>query len=296
MQENDIYSDSDLLIVCPVDYRNKLYNKYTDQGFSVTLLSKSQLEYMQKKNSLFIQHLKRDAKIITDDNSKLRRFLDGCAFTPPDEAEILRCENTIQYIASLPNTLSTSAWKADFLYCISRDYLVKKLAMENILAFGFKDVCSYSVEKFSIRKNELLELSKLRKAKAAYRNTFGCNFDISEINYKWLVSLGNAFCINVEIDNHLDFDFIVRRSFNSTYEKLRTLELLYLVARSTGYFHPDHKFITNFICNPNLYGSSRKCNDDTISKYMIDIHSVIANAAMHRTASPLRFASLQSFR
>lgn len=295
MQENDIYSDSDLLVVCPANYRKKLYKKYTDQGFSVTLLSQSQLEYMQKKNSLFIQHLKRDAKIIADDNSKLRRFLDGCAFTPPDEAEILRCENTIQYISSLPNTLSTSAWKADFLYCISRDYLVKKLARENILSFGFKDICSNSADRFSIRQNEFHELSKLRKAKAAYRNTLACDFDIGEINYKWLVSLGNAFGINIEKDKYMDFDFVVGRSFNSTYEKLRTLELLYLVARSTGYFHPEHKLVTNFICNPNLYGSSRKCSDDIISKYMLDIHSAIANKAMHWTAFPLRFASLQSF-
>ncbi len=295
MQENDIYSDSDLLVVCPANYRKKLYKKYTDQGFSVTLLSQSQLEYMQKKNSLFIQHLKRDAKIIADNDSQLRRFLDGCAFRPPDDMEILRCENTIKYIASLPNTSRTSAWKADFLYCISRDYLVKKLARENILAFGFKDICSDSVARFSIGKNEFLELSKLRKAKAAYRNTFDCNLDIGEVSYKWLVSLGNAFCINVEVDKHMDFDFILDRSFNSTYEKLRTLELLYLVARSTGYFHPDHKLITNFICNPNLYGSSRKCSDDTISEYMLDIHSALANKAMHWTASPLRFSSLESF-
>jgi len=257
-QENDIYSDSDLLVVCPASHRKKLYKKYTDQGFSVTLLSPSQLEYMQKKNSLFLQHLKRDAQIIVDDNSKLRRFLDGCAFIPPEYAEIMRCENTIQYIASLPNTLSTSAWKADFLYCISRDYLVKKLARENILAFGFKDIYKYSVENFNISKDELIEFSKLRKAKAAYRNTFSSDFDIGGTNYKWLVSLGNTFCINIEVNCHLDFDLLVRRSFN-------------------------------------LYGSSRKCSDDMISRYMLDIHSGIANKSMHWTASPLHFASLQSY-
>jgi hypothetical protein len=294
-QEKDIYSDSDLLVVCPASHRKKLYKQYASQGFSVTLLSLSQLEYMQKKNSLFLQHLKRDAKIIVDDNSKLRSFLDSCGFTPPEDSEIKRCENTIQYIASLPNTLSTSAWKADFLYCISRDYLVKKLAKENILAFGFKDICRHSVETFSISENELIELSKLRKAKAAYRSSFDCDFDISSTNYKWLFSLGNTFCINIEMNCHLDFDLLMRRSFNSTYEKLRTLELLYLLARSSGYSHPDHKLVTNFICNPNLYGSSRKCSDAMISRYMLDIHSGIANKAMHWTASPLRFASLQSF-
>ena len=99
------------------------------------------------------------------------------------------------------------------------------------------------------------------------------------------MSLGNTFGIDIEIDKYMDFDFVVGRSFNSTYEKLRTLELLYLVARSTGYFHPDHKLITNFICNPNLYGSSRKCSDDTISKYLLDIHTGIANKTMHWTVN-----------
>jgi hypothetical protein len=294
MQENDLYSDSDLLVVCPETHRKKLHKKYTMHGYSVTLLSQSQLEYMQNKGSLFIQHLKRDAKIVVDDDCKLRRFLDRCDFIPPDNAEILRCENTIQYIASLPNTSITSAWKADFLYCVSRDYLVKQLARENILAFGFNDIFRESTVKFNLNEADFLNLSKLRTAKARYRDTSIVYSDSGDASSEWISPICKAFSIDIEISKSWDFTSIVRRNFSSIYEKLRTLEFLYLIARSTGYIHSDHELIIKYICNPNLYGSSRKNNDDTLSRYILDIHRGIANKAMHWTASPLHFASLQS--
>lgn len=239
VNQNDIFSDLDLLIVCPLSERGVLYEQYTNKGFSVSFFNPEQLEYMQSKGSLFLQHLKRDAEIIIDDGAELRIFLESCEFTKPSEAEISKSVRTIQYIASLPNMPLTNTLKSDFLYCVTRDYLVKKLANENILAFGFKDISSYSVEKFGISEKEFDSFFKLRKIKSSYREIHNDNIHANDINRKWLNTLSNSFnfIIELEKNNIWDFTLINQRTYNSTYEKLRTLEAIYLLARSTGYIH-----------------------------------------------------------
>lgn len=292
LRENDHLSDSDLLIVCPEGSRKELYKKYSELGYSVTLLSLSQLKHMQRQGSLFVQHLKRDAKILIDDQEELREFLDGCIFTPPPKDELVRCENTIRFIASLPSTFNTNSWKADFLYCVSRDYLVKKLAERNILAFGVKDICRQSFKNFGISEKEFSSFLELRQSKANYRSTTAEYIDSSKATHNWLSTLSKAFSLSFEPSKYWDYELIANRNFSSTYEKLRTLEVLYLMCRSRGYVHPDHEMIMSYICNPNLYGSSKKCNDKVLGKYINDIYCLVANKAMHRATFPLRFASL----
>jgi len=133
---DDLHSDRDLLIVCNSKLRYELHNKYCEQGYSVSTMTGKQLACMNENGSLFIQHLKSEAQIFFDRDGELHKFLSNCELVPPTSLELQRCKATLQFIASCPDTLSLSAWKADFLYCISRDYLIKEIAKTNKLAFG----------------------------------------------------------------------------------------------------------------------------------------------------------------
>lgn len=72
----DKYSDRDLLVVCKKEFQSILYGRYSNNGYSVSLLTPEQLYYMKKRGALFIQHLKIEAKILVDADGQLARFFE----------------------------------------------------------------------------------------------------------------------------------------------------------------------------------------------------------------------------
>jgi len=295
---SDQFSDRDLLIICSNNSRSKLYASYSEKGYSVTLLYPSQLLHMQKQGSLFIQHLKKEANILIDSDCKLSRFLCSCELTPPSPREIERCTESVRFISGWNSSLELSAWKADFLFCISRDLLIKSLATKNIIAFGLESLEVAVARYFGITESDFHYLHILREAKAAYRSnrTIPAN-TIQAINI-WLGVLGEAFSIELDSVNDSpelgeDFSALKSRKYNSPYERLRSLEGVYLIARANGLTHTDHDLIIKHITSPNLYGSSQVRKSHIIQNYLHDVVALLANNHIQPTHFPLRSASLQ---
>src|SRR5664279_4351930 len=72
----DKYSDKDLLLVADsYSTIKKLKNKYETKGFSVSFYTYSKLEFLSKKESLFIEHLKREAFLFVDNSNRLADLL-----------------------------------------------------------------------------------------------------------------------------------------------------------------------------------------------------------------------------
>ena len=269
--EGDLYSDRDLLVICPTELRKNYLNRYEKEGYSVSLLTEKQLFFMQKKGSLFLQHLKFESRVIFDSNLEYSSFIETCDLFKPTSTEIGACQRSIEYLSKWPNIPLLSAWKADFLFCLSRDYLIKCLAKEGVVAFGLKDIELKSKDIFTLKPENFISLATLRKAKAAYRSDLDIPEDIELSIKNWLTALNNGFDFNNHVAGHktLDVSYIDSHDFQTPYEQLRTLEALYLVARASGYIHPKHETLINFIQKPNFYRSTQKLNQDKIGKFFV---------------------------
>lgn len=272
-QETDSYSDQDLLIVCADHNKNELYEKYLGKGYSVTALSERQLEFMQKSGALFIQHLKLESNTIVDEGGLFRRFLDSCDLISPSQDELYLCERTISKISMMPDSKVTDFFRADFLYCVSRDYLIKRLACKGCLAFGFNDVRDASVKSLGFNINDFDFLFDLRKVKSGYRDGSDRYRDVSSLVSSWLLVLNNV--LNISLERGCKVDSVLTVELEGSYEKLRFLEYYYLIARSRGYVHPRHNMLMGYISKPNLYGAARRCNKDTVDSFIFDVRSFL---------------------
>lgn len=295
-KEDDPYSDRDLLIICPLELKNVYLNRYEKEGYSVSLLTEEQLFFMKKKGALFLQHLKLESRVILDSDLEYSSFIKTCSLVKPNQIEMELCQKSIEYLSVWPNTPSLSAWKADFLFCLSRDYLIKRLALEGEIAFGLKDIERIAKDIFTLRGEDFKCLSTLRKVKAAYRSDYQFPEKFEDAIQQWLMALNRAFNFKNNVSSHKSQDVceIIPPNFNTPYEQLRTLEGLYLVARNMGCSHPKHQLIMNLIQKPNFYGSAKKVNQEVIRKILNEIELLIANKTMQWTPFPLRYASLQS--
>ena len=295
-KEEDPYSDRDLLIICPPELRKDYLNRYEKEGYSVSLLTENQLFFMKKKGALFLQHLKLESRVIVDSGLEYSSFINTCNLVKPNLKEIELCKKSIENLSAWPNTPSLSAWKADFLFCLSRDYLIKRLALEGEVAFGLKDIERIANNIFNLKKEDFISLSVLRKVKAAYRSDYQFPENFETKMQHWLMALNQAFDFKnlVYSNEEIDVSRIVPHDFNTPYEQLRTLEALYLIARDLGCSHPKHQLIMNLIQKPNFYGSAKKANQLAIRQFLNEIQASIANNSKQWTPFPLRYASLQS--
>ncbi len=295
-KENDPYSDRDLLIICPRELRKDYFNRYEKDGYSVSLLTEEQLFFMKKQGALFLQHLKFESRVIVDSELKYSSFIKACGLVKPNLKEIEVCQKSIEYLSFWPSIPSLSALKADFLFCLSRDYLIKRLAFEGEIAFGLKDIERISKNIFTLREEEFEFLSTLRKVKAAYRSYYSFPEKIEETIQNWLMALNKAFNFknNISCNKKIDISRFIPHEFNTPYEQLRTLEAIYLMARNMGYIHPKHQLIINWIQKPNFYGSAKKINQEAIRQILKEIEVLIANKTSQCTTFPLRSTALHS--
>ncbi len=282
----DQLSDRDLLIVSERGTGRKISNRYRSLGYSVTLLSPKQLYFMQSRGSLFVQHLKHESHILVDFNSEFRSWLDRSQLVSPSPGEIQRCISTVEYIGTWPNDSRLTGWRADFLYCVSRDLLIKYLATQGHLAFGIDDLESELTQQFSNQFKDLRQLRRLRESKASYRS----GLTVPEYSHSaveaWLEQIAPVFNLNLPRNKLITAEELIsclkNRSFVSSYELLRSVEASYHILRSYDYFHPDHELLVNYIKNPNGYGSSQSRNASIMLSYLEDMSRVITTNGLHK--------------
>ncbi|HEX6189505.1 MAG TPA: hypothetical protein VFZ40_15595 [Pyrinomonadaceae bacterium] len=230
---------------------------------------------MKESGSLFLQHLKNEATILIDSDGMLRSFLNSCELISPMESEIAKCEATLRFVLSCPQSPDLTAWKADFLFCVSRDYLIKRIARTGRGIFELEMIGRACQELFDLRPEEFNPLRELRKAKSDYRSEKSPNSRIRFEIDAWFSVLMRRFA--VDFNGVSEFCFVRDAKsfssyrFNSHYERLRFLEGLYLVACAKGLIHPNHELLMKHIRQPNLYGSSRQFKETRIQKYITDV-------------------------
>lgn len=272
----DKYSDNDLLVVCPDRDRKSISEDCNFSKYNISFFSNKQLSSMRDKGSLFLQHIKRDGVIIYDKGGDFASFLKDCHFTSPDDNEINRCESTLSFISALPEERILNTWKADFVYCVSRDYLIKKLAVEGLLAFSIDEIITLSLKYFDFKRDDFNNLKKLREIKAINRGEVSDSYnysDVSSLINEWLKTLNSAFNFTPKNKQIKLIDCLCKADYSSTYEALRCLEALYMLLEKKGINHIEHHKIIKYIKSPNLYRSLQSSKRNTIIKYLYEIYS-----------------------
>ena len=286
---NDEHSDKDLLIICNRSSNRVLRERYEANGYSVSTLTPGQLISMQRRGSLFVQHLKIESRILFDYQSRFQDWINSCQLVKPSIDEVNRCASSIVFLCSWPSDSRLDAWKADFLYCISRDFLIKNFAMRSRLVFGLEDI-EYALQEIEIFPNlDMRSLRRLREIKSAYRSGYKLATNVCEaINYHSNSLIEGLGLPQIKSGYDSAESFVMslsHRQFNSAYEELRSLEAAYLIARSNGLYHPAHKSLIKFIRSPNAYGSSQARNRKKLGEYMEDVLAMLANKVMHATSA-----------
>ena len=285
---NDSYSDNDLLIICEQKYKKYYYDKFNCRGYSVSIFSERQLYNMKKKGSLFLQHLKMESKILIDVNGYFKGFLDGCDLIVPSDDEISNCQKTIESLYRWRNDVKSIAWKADFLYTSSRDFLIKFLARNGVFAFGLESIIDKYSEHYFIDSGLFNSLRSLRKIKSAYRS----NSELPEYS-EIILSINSWFDV---LENKLGFSFNPQhdanyfrlKEFSSNYERLRYLEVVYISLVNAGYLHDNHEEIVRLILQPNLYHSLRDVKIKTINRYLNELFEVYTLTNFNSNEVPLK--------
>lgn len=281
---NDLHSDKDLLIVCDRKLHQSIREYYERAGYSVSAFTFTQLQLMQKKGSLFIQHLKLESRALIDTRDHFKKWLRTCDLKPPSNDEISKCIQAIQFISMWPVDKRLSSWKADFLYCVSRDLLVKSLASHGILAFGISDIEREFQALYRCMKFDFGNLESLRRIKSAYRSGSAQPAHSDTIIHTWLSEISTLFSLCISepyvVSSEEFVTTLKSREFTSQYELLRTLEAAYAILRFHGFIHDRHTHLMQCIIRPNIYGSSQVHKFKSLSRYFADIIDIMANKVL----------------
>ena len=170
--DHDVYSDKDLLIVSdsPANLRT-LKASFSHQGWSCTLYSWQRLQHAADQGSLFVQHLKQEAKILRDPSDRLAELLAN--FSP--KASYKREANGAASLLGdltdfLPRCDAGPMWTMDVMSVSFRSLAVATLADEGIYSFANSDIMNGLARIGLLHRQDGYELEVLRRYKSLYRN------------------------------------------------------------------------------------------------------------------------------
>lgn len=238
--DSDSISDQDILKV----YDNN-FEKH-QQNNNIHLYTKKRLYILLKSESLFLVHLKKEGKILTDEENWLKDFLHTIPEFSASKDRISLVKNYLILLLSITPSEKQILWWYDCLYVFLRDYFIKYNSQHKLYSFS-----PYSFAKPIINYRELdltNEVLRLREFKSHYRNNKSMDsFDLDYIRYlKEIVS--KSLNINIKSSPLLEV-YQLSDKKTEPYFKLRLIEGLYLNKEIQVI---DDK-ILRFIRNPNLY-------------------------------------------
>jgi hypothetical protein len=273
----DKYSDKDLLIVADnYDLLKQLEEKYSSENWSISFYTYSKLEYLSKNGSLFLKHLKEEAKILHDDNNAIKNILSDYSIKSSYNLEVKEASDFFEIIQYIPHTNSGLAWFCDTLYVGLRNYLIFSNSEENVFEFSFNKLLIKLKNENRISQNQLNILKELRVIKRNYREDIIDEFPSTDFVNKVIEIIEYLGLIKkIQIIKPTSFQSLVEEKINSyqysPYQKLRLLEGYY-TSQNQNLFE-----IKKIISNPQFYAMKFK---DEI--YISKLISTIKNATQQR--------------
>ena len=170
-EDLDVFSDRDLLVVS--DDETSLREskcRYDSLGWSCAPYSWSRLQRAADYGSLFVQHLKQEAKILSDPSDRLAHLLDQYATNVTYKDEWVGAASLIGELTQhLPRCDAGSMWALDVLSVGFRSLAVANLAEHGIYAFSNSEIIDGLARIGIVRIEDKQQLSDLRRFKSLYR-------------------------------------------------------------------------------------------------------------------------------
>ncbi len=253
-QDNDLLSDSDLLVVIENDknFDFSIVSEYLEgNGHNISYYNYDKLVYLSKKGSLFLQHLKQESEIIYDKKGRFACLLKK--FNPKNdyEDEMYLAKKQFQLIKSLPETNLSNLWYCDYLYVLLRNYLVFYSANSKNYIFSFKTLLRRIMSDYDLSDNTYNILLRLRNYKFEYRSNN--QIDISkEIILELVIELNKiGLATEISFTTQENFIRIMKNKIYTldvpNYYKLRLQEGMYKS------FNLKNVTLDNIFSNPQFY-------------------------------------------
>ena len=167
----DLFSDRDLLIVSDDEVSlREMKIRYDSLGWSSTCYSWNRLQMAADRGSLFVQHLKQEAKIFSDPSDRLACLLK--AYSPNVDYKRERdgtASVVTQLIQHLPQCDAGPMWTLDVLSVGFRSLAVADLADHGIYAFSNLEIIDGLSRLGVVSVEEGRRLRDLRRYKSLYR-------------------------------------------------------------------------------------------------------------------------------
>lgn len=169
--DSDQLSDQDVILVSKNESDLVIAKKLAEEiGYSCSCYTWRKLKKLSQKKALFIQHLKKEAVIVSDRDEQLQSFLKD--FEPAsDYSREIECTKeliaTTQYYA---NTFYIIGWALDVLAVAIRNIGILQLANEECYVFSYDAVLDKLVSIGLMSGHDKHFIASLRLYKSAYRN------------------------------------------------------------------------------------------------------------------------------
>ena len=225
---HDIFSDKDAYLLYEEnDDISQEKNDLERKGYSVTTSSRSRVEYLAARGSLFVRHVFFEGKVLKgSEEEKIavnKRWCPALSY----EEEIEDNVEMLSLLEAIPSTIESIATVNDIVVCSARNVLIRKLANRGVFVFSWSDVISQSIRYKFINKNDALLIRQARRHKNSYRMGF-----MPKLNVTFLDDLENL--TRKVIDKRRGFAFgshkkilaAPEREKEGSYSQLRAVELL----------------------------------------------------------------------
>lgn len=167
----DALSDKDVLIVTGNPCRRRqLTRKWAGDGWSVAAYSPNRIRAMARKGSLFVQHLKREGIIITDNRGWLANLLNSAEPKQSYEDDFLLAVQMIKPLQRLGFGYWPQLMAADLGFVFVRNAGIYALAERGVFEFGYERIVRGLVDIVGLTVAEVEILQRLRALKVAYRS------------------------------------------------------------------------------------------------------------------------------
>lgn len=188
----DNLSDCDMMIV-----GEKHHYEEVKPNSDITYYTKKRLKALQRSESLFLVHIKKEGVILEDENGWFKSFINSIDDFIPKQTEITKVKTSLKTLLELGRNNSTLGCWYDSVFIFLRDLLIKLNAQQGNYIFSTSELTNHLP--VNSRSEVKKVLTEARIARKAYKN----NTDYSsKLPFNYIVNtLVNAFNLELESQN-----------------------------------------------------------------------------------------------
>lgn len=235
-KDNDSLSDKDIGIFHDnTSDLSEVQKKWTNEGWSCVLYPYEKFSKMANLGLLFVQHIKQDGVILSDNDCKLKNILQS--FSPKNtyKSEIIDAMKLSILTNYIPTNINCILWALDITAIVARNFCIAYFANKGVFEFSTYKLYELLANHFNLSRENLSVLMELRRAKYDYRHNSYKEDDL--YNYVRILHDANAvlkkvgFNKNISIVSENDFIrsacILITNATIPVYYKIRIAEIIF---------------------------------------------------------------------